>query len=175
METFKRVFICGVAYLVLMLSCNHQKDSGNDAQEISISFENPYLSKNLRDISHTFINNFNLDNSIIEVTIDRKSPEEIYIILKCRGSAYFKAMKLKPTFTYEMNNNSFFVFTGAEMLFDSTFDEKRFQDRRKGKCNESLKACYWFNNGKMVEDKACTFPYPFSDLKMSEPPLKKLK
>lgn len=174
MGTFKSILVYVLVHSLLFVSCTENTFT-NETRKVPINFENLSLNENLRQISLAFIDSFNLDNSIIEVTIDRKErfePGEIYIILKCRGLNYFEAMKLKPMFTYEMKNNSFFVFTGGESLFDLAFDEKKFQNRRMEKCDESIKQCYWFRKGRMIKDEACIFPDPFSDLQMSTPPPK---
>lgn len=84
-------------------------------------------------------------------------------------------MELRPSFTYELNNNSFFVFNGAENLFESTFDESKFQNRRKEKCEDSFIKCFWFRDGKMIDDEECTYPYPFTDFHIVPPPPKNKK
>lgn len=174
MRIFKKVVIYAVIHSLLFISCS-EKTSSDTAQEVRINFEKSYLNEKLRQISLAFIDSFNLDNSIIEVSIDRKEifePGEMYIILKCRGLIYFEAMKLTPMFTYEIKNNSFFVFTGGESLFDLPLNEKKFQNRRMEKCEESIKVCYWFRKGRIIKDEDCIFPDPFSDLQMSTPPPK---
>lgn len=168
---FKNTLAYPLICLILLLSsCVHENASNDDIPEVLINLEKLQLNEALKGISYDFIDSFNLDNKVIEVTIDRKERHEIYIILRCRGLSYFEAMNLKPTLTYDINNNSFFVFTGTESLLNPNFDEKKFQDREMEKCNEAIKMCYWYRDGKMAKDAKCTFPYPFSDLKMSPLP-----
>lgn len=169
MVTSKSIIVPLIGCVLFLTSCI-QMPSDTDENFVFVNFEKPYINEELRRISIDFISSHQIDNSIIEVTIEKKELEGVYVIMSCRGTIYFEAMKMKPMFTYEINNNSFFVFTGAETLFDSTYNQIRFQSRRKEKCEESFKTCYWFRNAKFYKEAICTYPDPFSDLRMSAPP-----
>lgn len=169
MGIINKINLVVLCFFCMAISCR-QKSAIKRVEKVFVNLEEPYIHDNLRKISLGFINSFKIDNSIVEVTIERKESEGIYIILTCRGLYYFEVKNLKPLFTYELNNNSFFVFTGVEGLLDSTFNKDKYIKRRKEKCGDMIKTCYWFKGGKMIKDENCTFPYPFTDFKIGAPP-----
>ncbi|MBK7882542.1 MAG: hypothetical protein IPJ81_00890 [Chitinophagaceae bacterium] len=111
------------------------------------------ISEDLKNISIDFINTNGIDNSIIEVAINKREPDEIYITLTCKGVAYFIVKKLTPLFTYELDNNTFFVFTGAEEILQIPFDEAKYKNRRQERCDSIMKSCYIFQDKKMQKKK----------------------
>lgn len=170
METFKKITISYIIIICLLISCKEQSISENIKNEILVSANTIHISEGLKKVSLDFINTFKIENSIIEVTINKKEPNEIYISLTCKGVAYFVVKKLTPSFTYELKNNTFFVFTGAEELLQLTLEKAKYKNRRQERCDSIIKSCYIFQDGKIQKEESCSFPEPFSNMPAPVPP-----
>lgn len=148
-----------------LFACNENVRQQNSNRESSVIFNDTIsLNENLKKISLEFINTYKIDNSIIEIDIDKKEYNQIYISLSCRGFSYFLVKKLTPLFTYELKNNSFFVFTGAEELFTTSLDTSKYTYRRQERCDSIIKSCYFVENNKIIKEENCSYPEPFSNL-----------
>lgn len=156
----------------LLFACNENVKQENLKNQEDFALVNVPISinENLKKISLEFIGTYNITNSIIEVTINKKETNEIYINLTCKGSAYFAVKKLTPSFTYELQNNTFFVFTGAEELLQLNFEEAKYKNRRQERCDSVITSCYLLQDNKMQKEENCSFPEPFSSMPAQSPP-----
>lgn len=143
-------------------------NEANSESAAAISKNNIVLSEQLKKSSYDFTSANNIENSIIKVDIDQQEVNQVFINFTCKGLSYFMAKKSYPLFTYELNNNSFFVFTGAEQMLQISFDGTKYKHRRRERCDSVILTCYLFQDGKMTKEDNCTFPEAFSTL---PPPL----
>lgn len=178
MATSKSIaFLLVFSACFIFISCNNKNhEKLNSEKQGNTANLNDTLSINesLKKISLDFIETYNIDNSIIEVAINKKEFDEIYITLTCKGVAYFAVKKISPSLTYEIKNNTFFVFTGAEELLQPKFDEEKYKNRRQEKCDSVIRTCYLFQNNKMQKEDNCLLPEPFSNMPAESPlPTKK--
>lgn len=168
METFKKSKLGYILFACLLLSCKERSTTKNIRQdETLVIIDTFHINEDLKKISIDFIKTNKISNSIIEVDIDKREYNQIYISLTCKGVSYFIVKKLAPLFTYELNNNTFFVFTGAEELLRMPFDEMRYKNRRQERCDTITKSCYIFKDNKIQKEENCSLPEPFSSM----PPL----
>jgi hypothetical protein len=165
MEIFKKSILNSIIILCLLISCKDESTTKNNKHnDTIITTDTLHITEELRKISADFINTYNINNSIIEVAINKKEPDEIYISLTCKGVAYFVVSKLSPSFTYELKNNTFFVFTGAEEMLQIPFDEAKYKNRKQERCDSIIKSCYIFQDNKIQKEENCSFPDPFSSM-----------
>lgn len=175
METIKKiipVILLSILILCLGQSCEHKKRNIPEVQiqnqNIEIA-EDITISENLKKSSLDFISKFSYKNRLIEVNVDKKEPEEIIISYSCRGIADFEIKKFKPLFSYKLNDNLFFVYTGAEELLNISFDTAKYTIYNFDICSDPKKATYIFQGDKMQLDTAGQFPEPFSSLPPETP------
>ena len=173
MANFKRIYIATII-LLFLVSCSQQKrESLTVKNKTAITLDSINISELLKQISLDFIKTYKIDNSIIEVDIDKRESNQIYINFMCKGVSYFSVKKLKPLFSYELNNNTFFVFTGAENMMQLQFEETKYKNRRQERCDSVVKSCYLFQDNVMKKEENCTFPEAFSNLPPPSPLPKK--
>lgn len=77
MEIIKKISLCGLAWSILLISCDHRGGLKDNSTKVFINFEKPYISEDLKNISLRFIDTFEINNSIIEVTIEKRKQEHI--------------------------------------------------------------------------------------------------
>lgn len=176
MENFKKIFLIAITILFctsfILVSCRSQVKSISPSGDESIDIDTFYINEYLREISIDFITNNSISHGNIEVDIDKQEYNRILITFICRGMADFGVRKFKPLFSYKIDNNIFFVFTGAEELLNIPFDENKYSDRRQEMCDQVLKSCYVLEDNKIRKESNCEFNEPFSNLKQSQPPTK---
>ena len=170
MVIFKWVKI-GIAFLFL-LSCTQKKQLNQKLNKDSnaILLSGIDINEQLKEISLNFVSTHKINNSIIEVDINKREVNQIYLNLTCKGLYYFIVKKAYPLFTYEINNNTFFVFTGSENLLQINFDETKYKNRIHERCDSVMSSCYIIQEGIIKKEDNCTFPDAFSNL----PPPSKL-
>lgn len=179
METFKKSkcnYILVASLLIFFASCKEQPSTKNSAQDETLAIIDSFrIGDNLLESSNDFVSSNNISNANIEVDIDKKEFNQIYITFILRGMADFEVRKFKPLFTYQIKNNIFFVFTGAEELLKIPFNETRYENRRQGRYDTVLTAWYLFEDNKMRKEASPPFFEPFSNIPppMPPPPLKK--
>ena len=171
MEIFKSKATLSWLLISLFFSCDGVKTPTHDKLEVDVHFGSPVFIDEMKNISESFIREYHINNSFIEVTIERKGIEGVYITLTCRGLFYFQSQGLHPLFTYQINNNTFFVIIGVEPLFNISSYDGKFSERKSEGCYESPRACFWYRDGKIKREEKCTYPFPFSDFQWSEPPV----
>ncbi len=177
MENFKSIFSIAITILFstffILVSCKNQVKSISPSADESIAIADTFhINEDLRKASIDFITSNNVSNGNIEVDIDKKEYNQILITFICRGMADFGVRKFKPLFSYKINDNIFFVFTGAEELLNIPFDENKYSSRRQEMCDEVLKSCYFLEDNKIRKDSNCEFNEPFSNLKQLPLPTK---
>ena len=171
METIKKISLIYILFICLIISCKEKSTINKSIQDKTlVQIDTLHIADNLLKSSNDFVNRNNLSNTNVEVDIDKKEYNQIYITFITRGIADFEVRKFKPMFTYEIKDNLFFVFTGAEELLNIPFDEAKYQNRRQGRYDTILKAWYVFEDDKMRREDSCTFYEPFSNLKPIMPP-----
>ena len=173
MANSKRIHIA-IIILLFLVSCSQgKKESVTVKNDTALVLGSINISEPLKQISLDFVKTYKIDNSIIEVDIDKREFNQIYINFMCRGVSYFSVKNLKPLFSYELSNNSFFVFTGAEQMMQLQFEEAKFKNRRQERCDSVIKSCYLFQDNIMKKEENCTFPEAFSNLPPPSPLPKK--
>lgn len=169
-------FFLILALTIIFASCKQVNKNGRFTSTKSglVEFNHTALNQYLSEISNDYTISNKINNSVIEVIVDKKTPDVVYLILTCRGLYYFEVEKLRPLFTYEQNNNSFFVFTGVEDLLNITFNYEAFEMRNKERCENLQRTCYRIEDGKWRKELNCRFPFPFSNTGPEvQPPKKK--
>lgn len=158
----------------MLLSCKHKRNDITSIQEkLNVLIDTFDISNDLKESSLNFIKSNHISNGNIEVDIDKKEHNQVYITFICRGMADFGVRKFKPLFSYKIESNIFFVFTGAEELLNISFDENKYLNREQSKCDNTLKWCYVFEDNKIRKEDTCSFENPFSSLRQSLLPLLK--
>lgn len=168
-------FFSILALAIIFASCKQVNKNGRSTSGKPgfVEFNHTAVNQYLSEISKDYIISNKIDNSVVEVIVDKKTPGVVYLILTCRGLYYFEVEKLRPVFTYEQNNNSFFVFTGIEDLLNITFNYEAFEMRNKERCENLQRTCYTVKDGKWEKEQDCRFPFPFSNTGPEVQPLKK--
>jgi hypothetical protein len=172
MEAFKKSkpnYIL-ISLLILLFSCTEHSATKVIHDESLAIIDTFHVSDNLLKSSEDFVKRNNLSNANIEVDIDKKEFNQIYITFITRGIVDFEVRKFKPLFTYKIKNNLFFVFTGAEELLKIPFDTLKYQNRRQGRYDTILTAWYLFEGNRMQREDTCEFYGPFSSLHQTIPP-----
>lgn len=176
MENFRRIFPVAVTILfcnfLILISCKDSLKNSSVRDESIAIVDTFQINKDLKKVSIDFITNNNISNGNIEVDIDKKESNQILITFICRGMADFGVRKFKPLFSYKINGNIFFVFTGAEELLNIPFDENKYSSRRQDMCDVVFKSCYVLEDNKIRKEDSCSFDEPFSNLKQSPLPTK---
>lgn len=178
MEIIKKtIYVISFCIISSMLACKQEtKNSIKQIvqnQDITL-VDSININEELKNSSLDFIKQFNYTNRLIEVDIDKKEPNQIIISYSCRGIADFEIKKYKPLFSYTLNDNLFFIYTGAEELLNITFDTTKYTKYNFDICSDPKKSTYIFEDNKMRQDTSGLFPEPFSSLPpASPPPLKK--
>lgn len=174
MEIFKKLFLIIILFynISILESCKDQAKNNPVKDESIIIIDTFHINEELRKSSIDFITKNNISNGNIEVDIDKKEYNQILITFICRGMADFQARKYKPLFSYKINDNIFFVFTGAEELLSIPFNENKYSTRRQDMCDTNFKSCYLFEDKKIRKEINCIFNEPFSNLKQSPLPIK---
>jgi hypothetical protein len=144
-------YLVPIVLCLLILGCgetqNHKSPINLDA--------NPKISKILAE----FCEIENCQNCLKELFIDRINPDSTIFTVRVRGYMSEYRAEPPPFFTFNINGNIFYVYTGAEKYLkpDSTF--KSYIEREK-KCVESIWTIFE-KNGNYVIDKHGNEPYVY--------------
>lgn len=165
-----RIIIIASICMVLAIACyflsKRQLETCEKADHNAFSanyIDTTFISSELKKISKDFIDRFEMHNGNIEVSIDKREPLQIVINFACRGITDFKVRDDKPSLVYKIGNTYFFVYTGAEELFNIKLNEKYGNQQSQDKCMEEKKACYVLDNHVVYKEDNCGIP--FSSLK----------
>lgn len=172
MATTKIILITSLFLLFIGCTNNQNKDVNTGADGIIRFNDSIRIDNNLLKSSLEYIKRNNLTNSNIEVSIDKREYNQIYITYINRGMADFEVRKFKPLFSYTINKNLFFVYTGAEELLSIPFNESDFVNRRQNKYDTVIKTWYVIEDNIIHRDDSCKYEEPFSTLQFSPPPIK---